>query len=391
MRFSTILLVICLLLVNGLSFAQDKDENPSLIIFLFSSSSCPQCEQLKNDFLPKILQKFQSRVDFQHIAVDSKDSFALQLLYEKKFGIEDSHSTKIFVGEQYLSGIKDIRKGLERLINEELAKKSRTVTPQEILAKKNESLDVRDLIEDKFSRLNFTIVGLAGLVDGVNPCAFVTILFFISILTLLKKSKKTILIVGTSFAFSVFMTYLLLGLGVFKAIKVISTVSGVARFISLASAAAAFIIAGYNFMDLFRFFKSHNSNDIKAKLPKSVRKVINRLISRKMRTENLVLAALGLGVTVSLLESVCTGQVYLPTIIYILQQKQNIVIAVCYLIFYNIMFIVPLLCVFGLAFSGVSSLHVRRFFTQHLALSKLLLATLFCLLGILLLRGQITY
>ena len=391
MRFSTILLVICLLLADTLSFAQDKNEKHPLMIFLFASSFCPQCEQLKNDFLPEILQKFQGRVDFEHIEVDSKDSFALQLLFEKKFGVEASDAVKIFVGEECLSGIIDIRSRLERIISEQLLKGARTVTPQDLREEEKKLSNPEELIENKFLKLNFALVGISGLIDGVNPCAFVTILFFISILTLLKKTKKDILIVGISFAFSVFMTYLLLGLGVLSVIKVFALRSNAARLISLAGAAAAFILAGYNFADGFRFLKSHNAEDFKAKLPKSVRKVINRLISRKMRTGNLALAALGVGVMVSLLESVCTGQVYLPTIIYILEQKQSIGIAVCYLVFYNIMFIVPLLCVFGLAFSGVSSLYVRRFFTRHLALSKLLLALLFLLLGILLLRGFMFY
>jgi cytochrome c biogenesis protein CcdA len=52
------------------------------------------------------------------------------------------------------------------------------------------------------------------------------------------------------------------------------------------------------------------------------------------------------GLLVSILEAVCTGQVYLPTIAYVLKRTHLWVEALGYLLLYNIMFIAPLFVVF---------------------------------------------
>jgi cytochrome c biogenesis protein CcdA len=61
--------------------------------------------------------------------------------------------------------------------------------------------------------MGWLAVVLAGLVDGLNPCAFATIIFFVSYLSLSGKKGKEILITGASFTVGVFIAYLLVVLG----------------------------------------------------------------------------------------------------------------------------------------------------------------------------------
>ena len=61
--------------------------------------------------------------------------------------------------------------------------------------------------------------------------------------------------------------------------------------------------------------------------------------------------------------------------------KQGHTEALGLLVFYNLMFIIPLLAVFGLFFFGVTSKQITAFFNKHLLLSKTLMTLLFFSLG----------
>ncbi len=381
MKKSTILFVISILLISATSFGQEIAKSQPLMIYLFSSSTCEKCQKLKKEFLPQILKKFQGVVVYQYIPVDDEIGFKLQLMYEQHYDCSSDEAVKLFIGKQCLSGINNIQSRLEAAIIEESNNQAVTITPSQMIMLRGSGQENNSAIE-RFSAFTPGVVALAGIIDGINPCAFITIVFFVSVLFLLKKTKRETLIVGGFFTLSVFLTYLLLGLGAFRIIKVFSVNSGIAHLISLIAVLLVFCLAVYNFIDYLRYKNSNNIEDIKIKLPKVIRKLINHLIRSKMQTKNLILSSIILGFVVSLLESMCTGQVYLPTIVYIFQQKEMLLKPFSYLCLYNTMFIMPLLIVFGFAYFGMSSVKISKFFSQHLAIAKLLLAILFLVLAI---------
>jgi cytochrome c biogenesis protein CcdA len=96
-------------------------------------------------------------------------------------------------------------------------------------------------------------------------------------------------------------------------------------------------------------------------------------------------SALVAGFLVSLLEAVCTGQVYLPTISFVLKSTTLKFQALAYLLLYNIMFIAPLVVIFALALLGTSSQQFSDFLKKRLGVIKILMAVLFFALGIYLL------
>ena len=106
------------------------------------------------------------------------------------------------------------------------------------------------------------------------------------------------------------------------------------------------------------------------------------------RLARLVLSALITGFLVSILEAVCTGQLYLPTITFILKTTPLKWKAFMYLVTYNIMFIIPLFIIFLLALFGVTSTQFAQFIKKHMVSIKVLMAGLFISLGIFLIwRG----
>ena len=107
----------------------------------------------------------------------------------------------------------------------------------------------------------------------------------------------------------------------------------------------------------------------------------------KLRARNLVLGSLIVGFAVAILESLCTGQVYLPTIMFVLKDPSLRLHALFYLVLYNLCFILPLIVIFTLAYQGFASERLGAFLKRHLGALKALLAVIFFGLGILLLTS----
>jgi hypothetical protein len=83
------------------------------------------------------------------------------------------------------------------------------------------------------------------------------------------------------------------------------------------------------------------------------------------------------GFVVSLIELACTGQVYVPTIVYVLSQPELAGQAFFYLVLYCLMFVVPLIVVFALAYFGTTSEQLGVFVNRHTAAIKLATGAVF--------------
>ena len=92
-----------------------------------------------------------------------------------------------------------------------------------------------------------------------------------------------------------------------------------------------------------------------------------------------------LGILVSIFELVCTGQIYFPTIAYMIKAQTHRMNAIMYLILYNAAFIIPLLVVLVAVTTGMSIKRIEIWFKSHLGLSKIGVTLLFGVLTIVLL------
>jgi len=237
-------------------------------------------------------------------------------------------------------------------------------------------------VVDRAVGFRIAVVAGAGLLDGLNPCAFATLIFFISYLTFIGRGGKAVLAVGGAFALSVFCTYLLVGLGFFEFLHAVErAVKAVAIGFYAVTAAAAFVLGGFSLRD-FMLCRRGQLTEITLQLPRRLKFHIHRTISAKSRTSHFVLGAVAAGFIVSLLELACTGQVYLPTIALVAQTTGFRSRALPLLILYNAMFVVPLVVVFVVTYFGVSSKGLTTFFQRHAARVKLATACLFFAMGL---------
>lgn len=138
-------------------------------------------------------------------------------------------------------------------------------------------------------------------------------------------------------------------------------------------------------LDLFKYLKTKDTQSMTLGLPKNIKARIHKAIRVGMGTRGLLAGALSVGAVVALLESVCTGQIYLPVIIFVAKSSTLRLDAIGYLLVYNLMFILPLVIIFIITYYGVSSQSLGNFLGKHIVLAKVTMALLFVGLGLLLL------
>ena len=230
-----------------------------------------------------------------------------------------------------------------------------------------------------FQNISLVAVIGAGLIDGINPCAFATIVFFVAYLAFIGRKGRDLVFTGIAFVLGVFIAYLLLGLGLLKVLEVIDITSW-GRYFYILVAAVCLILAAVNFLDFFKA-RSGKVEEMQLRLPISFRRQINRVIREGSGVRAFVLVSFATGFVVSVIELACTGQVYI-VILSALSHPSLRGQALGYLVIYNLAFVVPLIIVFLLAFLGVESGDLARFVERNTATVKLFTALLFLGLGL---------
>ncbi len=235
-------------------------------------------------------------------------------------------------------------------------------------------------IVERFRSFGVLTVLAAGLVDGLNPCAFATIVFFISYLAFTGRRRREVLAVGAAFTLGVFLTYLGVGLGLLKFLASLPFLSAISRWVyGLTVVLCLFLAAG----SLYDWWQARRGRpeEMRLKLPLRLRRWINRVIREGAGMRAFVPVAFVTGAAISIIELACTGQVYLPTIIFVLGVPELQSRAALYLLVYNLLFVLPLVVVFSLAYFGTTSEQLGQFINRRAAAVKLATAGLFLLLA----------
>jgi cytochrome c biogenesis protein CcdA len=220
-----------------------------------------------------------------------------------------------------------------------------------------------------------TVLG-AGLIDGLNPCAFATLVFFISYMTFTGRKGRDVLFVGGAFALGVFLTYLLVGVGLLKAVQSLGFFSALGRWVYLVTALLCTILAILTFRDCFTA-RGGQASEMTLKLPAGLKRLIHKVIRENARVRAFVGIAFVTGFVISLIELACTGQVYLPTIMFVLSVPEMAAQAFLYLLLYCLAFILPLVVVFLASYFGTTSQQLGLFVTRHTAAIKALTGLVF--------------
>lgn len=202
-RYPVIFLLLALLAPGKILAADEASRDlPKLIIF--HSPGCHRCLQVKQEVMPGIQEEFKGRVIFDYRDVNQIENYKMLLGLAQ--GSNSGVKVEIplfYFGGKFLSGEGKVGDNLRAFILAGLKQETDLKLPSV------------DLVEYFKSFVPAAVI-FAGLADGINPCAFTVIVFFISFLALQGYRKKELILIGSAFILAVFLTYLGLGLGIFN-------------------------------------------------------------------------------------------------------------------------------------------------------------------------------
>ena len=349
---------------------------PVIHVAYFSFAGCSACERAE-EYL-ETLQGLYPQLVVTEFPIEKDESKVLSEWLGQRYGVPEENrlsTPMVFVGEDCLVGrdevtLENIRAALDKYVSGGAEAAWRDFDPEQ---------SGKSIIERFRSFGMLTVVG-AGLLDGLNPCAFATIVFFISYMALLDRKGREVLAVGGAFALGVFLTYLLVGLGLRKALEQLPLLTMLGRWVYGVTAILCLILAVFTFLDYLKARRGEPQT-MTLRIPLRLRRRINRVIREGAQARAFVPVALATGFVVSIIELACTGQVYLPTIIFVMGVPEMQGQAFLYLLLYNLAFILPLVVVFVLAYFGTTSEQLGMFVNRRTATIKLGTALLFLVLA----------
>ena len=201
-------------------------------------------------------------------------------------------------------------------------------------------------------QLTLAIVLAAALVDSINPCAIGVILFLATVLLRTTDNRRYLLTTGSIYVGTIYLVYMLSGLGlIWFQYQLVSR--GYAEFVGTVVGVLIILLGLVELKDVFWYGRGFS-----LEIPHRYKDRIVKLSS------NLSLAGIiGLGAFVAMVELPCTGGPYLA--ITTILAKSFDLLAFGYLLIYNAIFVLPLIIILIVIYSGASTAGMKKWRTSN--------------------------
>ncbi|MBI2442136.1 MAG: HEAT repeat domain-containing protein [Lentisphaerae bacterium] len=354
-------------------------ETRKLTLVFFNSPGCSDCARVEK-LLPGLKDVFPWLEVETH---DSRKVSAMRLneTLSEKFGVPEN--LRLVAPAVFAAGGFLIKKDItfDRLA--ELLARSAALSGEDWRSLPDAELSAADqTIFRRYEAFSPLLVAGSGLLDGVNPCAFATLIFLVSYLQVTRKKARETAQVAIAFISGVFLAYLGLGLGLIEVIARLLVLKSVGVVLNWGLAAFALVLMALNVRDGIYCLQGR-LRDTALQLPGFLKQATHAVIRHGARHRHFVAAAFLTGIVISFLELACTGQVYAPTLGFIVNTRGLTPGALGLLLLYNVAFIVPLIVVFALVFFGMTAEGLTRLLQRHAAAVKFGTAGLFLVLFLL--------
>ncbi len=218
------------------------------------------------------------------------------------------------------------------------------------------------------------LVAVSGFLDGIHPCGFAVLLFFIAFLFTLKRTRHQIFRMGAMYIFGVFLAYFLIGLGILKALALFPE----PHFMARAGAVLVIILGLVNVKDYF-FYGKWFSLKAPAFMTASVQEVVHKAT---------LPAAFVAGFLVGLCAFPCAGGIYVA-ILGLIAAKMAFLEGLVLLVLYNIAFVGPLIIMLFLASSKRVVERMEKWEASEKKAVKLFSGLVMIALGLFILYGGV--
>lgn len=222
-------------------------------------------------------------------------------------------------------------------------------------------------LQGKEGLLSFPMITIAGLVDGINPCAIGMMVMLLGYLLVFAKKPERVLKTGLLYVGTVFATYLVVGLGLYNFVSQFDLTGG-AQILNWV-VGGVLTIAGM--IQLKDFFGIEGGPHLR--IPTASKERLQGLVEKTSYPTVIVL-----GVLVTLLETPCSLPIYVGTATILSQSGMAFPLVMSYFLYYNFLFVLPLLIVLLVMWRGQKLVEVKEWEHKakrwmHLSLSIVLL------------------
>ena len=347
----------------------ENESTDSVIYYLYSPAceSCAEADKVLDELPENVTVKrgkveTESRLIIRRINIFEDPSTA-QALFQRYRVPEDRQTTPIvFLREDYINGAEQIESRLPYTLNAGLAVGTALIAPA---------------ADTEISVLSVTGSIAAGFVAGFNPCALSMLLLFLSILL---SAGKHIVRYAAVYLLTKWVTYLAIGvffLSIFSALNPIWLPAAAKVLLTVVGG----VLIILNLLDA-RSAKEKKYGEIRNQLPQRLRRFLNGFIRSRMNGKAAAGSAVLLGVVVAASEFLCSGQLYLATLIAGLNAgtaygRQLLLLAV-----FCVAFLLPSVCLTLVVTRSRNMFAASNAILSHMPLIKLV--TALAMLGIIL-------
>ena len=181
--------------------------NEVVTVEYFFSKDCPECQKITKLYFPALQEEKRDKFNLIMLELGNPENFQKLLFYLDTVGDKSNEKMYAVVNQKtVLGGATSIENKLSAIIDAEYASKS----------VKTELQTPRKTAD----RFTLATVLVAGFIDGINPCVFATFILFISFLATGTSGRKQVLQIGVTYLAGCFLTYFILGLGLFQVLNV---------------------------------------------------------------------------------------------------------------------------------------------------------------------------
>lgn len=332
-------------------------------IYFFYGTGCPHCAQIEKYFEDeKLYDAYQ--IDKREIYFNRDNAILFnEILDRLNIPSNERGVPTAVIGDSVLVGDKPIIENFK-------------IYADKFLQNINQAEKAKfDVVSDE-QKPNLTLAAVIGgsLVDAINPCEFAVLIILMTTILATGNYQKALLS-GLAFSVSIFISYFLMGIGLYKALSLGLVSSWLFQVIGW----LAILLGLFNLKDYFWYGKG-----FLMEVPLSWRPRLKNLIHSVTSPSG----AFAIGFLVSLFLLPCTSGPYI-VILGMLAKNTLDIQAVLYLLLYNLIFVLPMILISLAVYKGFDPAKAEEIRQKRLRILHLIAGIIMFVMGIIILNGWV--
>jgi cytochrome c biogenesis protein CcdA len=325
---------------------------------LFYGAGCPHCAAMQ-EALQRLRERHPELRVREHEVYADRENAGLFERVARGYGVAIEGVPTVFVGDYAIVGYSvEIEAALERVIGDCGARGCASPLARAAAGAP--------------AALTVSAVVAGAAVDAINPCAFAVLILLITAI-LASGARRRALYAGLAFTLSVFISYYLMGLGLYSAVHA----ARLTHALYVAIALLAIVIGLFNLKDYLWYGKW-----FAMEVPQTWRPAMKKLLQGVTSIPGAFLV----GFAVSLFLLPCTSGPYI-VVLGLLAKTATQAQAALWLLLYNAIFVLPMVTITGAVYLGwtttekLEAWRTRSLRTLHLVAAIVLLLLGLAMLG----------